>query len=272
MAEFVLESLGKTFGGALPVTALEDVNLHVRSGEFVCLLGASGCGKSTLLDILAGLETPSSGSARFDGEPIAGPDPRRGLVFQDPALFPWRTIAQNVAFGPELRGLGRRQRRERAAESLARVGLGGFEDRYPHQLSGGMRQRAGIARALVNNPEVLLMDEPFGAVDHLTRIALQEDLLRLWERERRTIVFVTHDVGEAVFLADRVVLLSPRPGRIHRIFEVAVPRPRVRGQKSLIEVEAEVYQAIHGIAHRPEPSEPAALPSSPSPSPSPAYA
>ena len=248
MAEFVLESLGKTFGGDVPVTALEGVNLRVRAGEFVCLLGASGCGKSTLLDILAGLERPSSGTALFDGRPIAGPEPRRGLVFQDPALFPWRTIAQNVGFGPELRGLGRRERRARAVASLARVGLAGFEAAYPHQLSGGMRQRAGIARALANDPEVLLMDEPFGAVDHLTRIALQEDLLRLWERERRTIVFVTHDVGEAVFLADRVVLMSPRPGRIHRIFDVAVPRPRVRGQKALIEVEAAVYEAIHGIA------------------------
>ena len=247
MAEFVLESLGKTFGGAVPVTALEGVSLRVRAGEFVCLLGASGCGKSTLLDILAGLERPSTGSALFDGQPIAGPDPRRGLVFQDPALFPWRTVAQNVGFGPELRGLGRSERRARAAASLARVGLAGFEDAYPHQLSGGMRQRAGIARALANDPEVLLMDEPFGAVDHLTRIALQEDLLRLWERERRTIVFVTHDVGEAVFLADRVVLMSPRPGRIHRIFDVAVPRARVRGHKALIEIEAEVYRAIHGI-------------------------
>jgi len=249
MAEFVLESLGKTFGGDVPVTALEGVNLRVRAGEFVCLLGASGCGKSTLLDILAGLERPSSGKALFDGQPIAGPEPRRGLVFQDPALFPWRTIAQNVGFGPELRGLGRRERRARALASLARVGLAGFEDAYPHQLSGGMRQRTGIARALANEPQVLLMDEPFGAVDHLTRIALQEDLLRLWERERRTVVFVTHDVGEAVFLADRVVLMSPRPGRIHRIFEVAVARPRVRGQKGLIEVEAAVYEAIHGIEH-----------------------
>lgn len=248
MAEFVLESLGKTFAGAVPVTALEGVNLHVRAGEFVCLLGASGCGKSTLLDILAGLERPSTGSALFGGQPIAGPDPRRGLVFQDPALFPWRTIAQNVGFGPELRGLARRERRARACASLARVGLAGFEDVYPHQLSGGMRQRAGIARALANDPEVLLMDEPFGAVDHLTRIALQEDLLRLWERERRTIVFVTHDVGEAVFLADRVVLMSPRPGRIHRIFDVPVPRARIRGQKALIEIEAEVYQTIHAAA------------------------
>ncbi|MDM0008152.1 ABC transporter ATP-binding protein [Variovorax sp. J22G73] len=247
MTEFVLESLGKTFAGAVPITALQGVSLRVRAGEFVCLLGASGCGKSTLLDILAGLERASTGTALFDGQPITGPDPRRGLVFQDPALFPWRTIAQNVGFGPELRGLGRRERRERAAASLARVGLAGFEDAYPHQLSGGMRQRAGIARALANDPEVLLMDEPFGAVDHLTRIALQEDLLRLWERERRTIVFVTHDVGEAVFLADRVVLMSPRPGRIHRIFDVAVPRARVRGQKALIEIEAQVYWAIQGM-------------------------
>lgn len=247
MAQFVLDSVGKTFAGPVPVTALDGVNLRVRAGEFVCLLGASGCGKSTLLDILAGLALASTGSALFDGKPIAEPDPRRGLVFQDPALFPWRTIAQNVAFGPELRGLGRRERRARACASLSRVGLGGFEDAYPHQLSGGMRQRAGIARALANDPQVLLMDEPFGAVDHLTRIALQEDLLRLWERERRTIVFVTHDVGEAVFLADRVVLLSSQPGRIHRIFDIDVARARVRGQKALIEIEAEIYQALHGL-------------------------
>ncbi|MBB3181494.1 ABC transporter ATP-binding protein [Variovorax sp. Sphag1AA] len=245
MADFVLESLGKVFDGPTPVTALQGVDLRVRAGEFVCLLGASGCGKSTLLDILAGLERPSSGKALFDGRPIQGTDPRRGLVFQDPALMPWRTIAENVGFGPELRGLRRRERRARAVASLARVGLAGFEDAYPHQLSGGMRQRAGIARALANEPEVLLMDEPFGAVDHLTRVALQEDLLRLWERERRTIVFVTHDVGEAVFLADRVVLLSPRPGRIHQIFDITVGRPRERGQKALIEIEAEVYRAIN---------------------------
>ena len=247
MAQFVLDSLGKTFAGPVPVTALDGVNLRVRAGEFVCLLGASGCGKSTLLDILAGLERPSVGTALFDGKPIDGPDARRGLVFQDPALFPWRTIAQNVSFGPELRGLPRAERRARALAALARVGLGGFADAYPHQLSGGMRQRVAIARALANDPQVLLMDEPFGAVDHLTRIALQEDLLHLWERERRTVVFVTHDVGEAVFLADRVVLMSPRPGRIHRVFDVAGPRPRVRGLKALIEIEAEVYRAIHGI-------------------------
>jgi len=246
MAEFVLEGVHKVFAGPVPVHALHGVDLHVRSGEFVCLLGASGCGKSTLLEILAGLETPSSGRALFDGRPIDGPDRRRGLVFQDPALFPWRTIAQNVGFGPELRGLSRHARRARAEASLQRVGLAGFGDAYPHNLSGGMRQRAGIARALADDPEVLLMDEPFGAVDHLTRISLQQDLLDLWERERRTIVFVTHDVGEAVFLADRVVLLSPRPGRIHRVFDIAAPRPRVRGDKALLEVEAEVYRAIHG--------------------------
>jgi len=248
MSEFVLQSLSKVFDGPKPVIALQDINLTVASGEFVCLLGASGCGKSTLLDILAGLERPSSGTALFGGAPIEGADPGRGLVFQDPALFPWRTIAENISFGPELRRVPKGERQALARSSLARVGLAGFEDAYPHQLSGGMRQRAGIARALANDPQVLLMDEPFGAVDHLTRVSLQESLLELWEREKRTIVFVTHDIGEAVFLGDRVVLLSPRPGRVRRIFDVDSPRPRVKGEPSLLETEADIYRTIREMA------------------------
>lgn len=245
MPDFRLRSVNRIYDGPVPVQALQDIDLHVRDAEFVCLLGASGCGKSTLLDILAGLEQPSSGTVEYDGRPIPGPDPQRGLVFQDPALFPWRTLLQNVALGPELRGLPRQVREDAAHDALRRVGLDGFASAYPHNLSGGMRQRAGIARALANQPRVLLMDEPFGAVDHLTRIALQEQLLDLWERERQTVVFVTHDVGEAVFLADRVVLLSPRPGRIQRIFDVPVARPRVRGQRDLLQIESEIYATLH---------------------------
>lgn len=244
MADFQLSGVSKSFAGPVAVRALEGIDLHVADGEFVCLLGASGCGKSTLLDILAGLDRPDSGEVLYGGQPVMGPSPARGVVFQDPALFPWRTVIDNVAFGPELRGLARRERRNLALDALRRVGLEKFADAYPHNLSGGMRQRAGIARALANQPQALLMDEPFGAVDHLTRIALQEDLLRLWEEVRCTVVFVTHDVGEAVYLADRVVLLSARPGRIQSVFEVDVQRRRVRGQAELLEIEAAIYRAL----------------------------
>ena len=207
MAEFVLESLGKTFGGDVPVTALEGVNLRVRAGEFVCLLGASGCGKSTLLDILAGLERPSSGTALFDGRPIAGPEPRRGLVFQDPALFPWRTIAQNVGFGPELRGLGRRERRARAVASLARVGLAGFEDAYPHQLSGGMRQRVMIAMALACEPSLLIADEPTTALDVTIQAQILALIAKLRDKLGMGVVLITHDLGVVAEVASHVVVM-----------------------------------------------------------------
>ncbi|MET3516348.1 NitT/TauT family transport system ATP-binding protein [Pseudacidovorax sp. 1753] len=245
MPDFRLRSVSHVHKGPVPVQTLQDVDLHVRDGEFVCLLGASGCGKSTLLDILAGLLAPTGGVAEYAGAPIQGPDPARGLVFQDPALFPWRTLLQNVALGPELRGESRRACAAAALDALGRVGLERFASAYPHQLSGGMRQRAGIARALANQPRALLMDEPFGAVDHLTRVALQEELLELWQRERQTVVFVTHDVGEAVFLGDRVVLLSPRPGRIRCIVDVPAPRARVRGQADLLKIEAQIYSLLH---------------------------
>lgn len=247
MAVFDVRGVSKEFPGTPPVQALDTIDLTIEEGEFVVLLGPSGCGKSTLLEILSGLQLPSEGEILFDGEPLSGTSQRLGVVFQDASLFPWRTVGRNVEIGLEIRGVLKAERRELARQRLAAVGLAGFENKYPHQLSGGMRQRAGIARALASDPEVLLMDEPFGAVDHLTRIKLQEELLALWEKERRTVVFVTHDVGEAVFLADRIILLSPRPGRVFRQFVVDHPRPRTRGELGLLGKESEVYAALHDI-------------------------
>lgn len=247
MPVFTVEKLSKTFPGTPPVRALENIELTVAEGEFVVLLGPSGCGKSTLLEVLAGLQMPSNGAALFRGEPITGPGGELGVVFQDPSLFPWRTVAANVGLGLELGGRDRAAVRRLVDEHLALVGLDGFGDHYPHQISGGMKQRAGIARALVNDPDVLLMDEPFGAVDYITRIKLQEDLIRIWQRRRKTVVFVTHDVGEAVFLADRVVLLSPRPGRIAETFAIDLPRPRQRGEIELLKQEARIYEALHAL-------------------------
>jgi NitT/TauT family transport system ATP-binding protein len=247
MAVFEVRNVSQRYPGTPPVSALEAIDLTVDEGEFVVLLGPSGCGKSTLLELLAGLQHPTEGEVLLDGSPISGPDRRVGVAFQDASLFPWRTLRRNVEVGLEFRGVPAGERRRRSNDQLAAVGLSGFEGRYPHQLSGGMRQRAGIARALVSDPEVLLMDEPFGAVDHLTRITLQEELLQLWEQHRRTVVFVTHDVGEAVFLADRIVLLSPRPGRIFREFVNDEPRPRTRGDLGLLEREAAVYAALHEL-------------------------
>ncbi|MFE5670096.1 ABC transporter ATP-binding protein [Agromyces sp. NPDC056523] len=247
---FQVRGVSKEYSGTPPVRAVDSVELEIGDGEFVVLLGPSGCGKSTLLELLAGLQQPSGGEVLFDGEVLSHPDRRLGVVFQDASLFPWRTVQRNVELGLELRGVPAVERRSRAREQLAAVGLAGFERSYPHQLSGGMRQRVGIARVLASEPEVLLMDEPFGAVDHLTRIRLQEELLALWEQHRRTVVFVTHDVGEAVFLADRIILLSPRPGRIFREFVIDEPRPRTRGDLSLLEREAEVYRALHELDRR----------------------
>jgi NitT/TauT family transport system ATP-binding protein len=247
MPAFTISSLDKVYPGAPPVRALSNISFSVEEGEFVVLLGASGCGKSTLLEILAGLQQPSSGSALFHDEPIAGPGGELGVVFQDASLYPWRTVAANVGLGLELRGLDKVQARRLVDEHLSLVGLDGFGDKFPHQISGGMKQRAGIARALVGDPDVLLMDEPFGAVDYVTRNKLQEDLIRIWQQRRKTIVFVTHDVGEAVFLADRIVLLSPRPGRVAEIVTLDLPRPRRRGDIELLQREARIYNALRAL-------------------------
>jgi NitT/TauT family transport system ATP-binding protein len=212
-----IRSVTKTFGA---LTALDDVSLDVADGTFLSLVGPSGSGKSTLLDLLGGLTTPTSGEVLIDGEPVRGPGLDRGVVFQQYALFPWRTARANVEFGLEGGPLGKRQRAERAREYLDLVGLSGFEDRYPHELSGGMKQRVAIARSLAYDPAVLLMDEPFAALDAQTREQLQDELLRIWARTGKTIVFITHGIDEAVYLGQRVAVLTSRPGRLKAVVDV----------------------------------------------------
>ena len=206
--------------------ALHDISLRIEPGEFLCLVGPSGCGKSTLLGALAGHLLPARGELRLDGAAIRGPAPERGMVFQHHTLFPWKTVLENVAYGLKMQGVGRRERQRQARDMIERVGLAGSEQRYPAELSGGMQQRVEIARALINSPRVLLMDEPFGALDALTRARMQELLLELWGTMRTTVLFVTHDIDEALFLADRIVILSRSPGRIVEELVVSEPRPR----------------------------------------------
>ena len=208
------------------VEALAPVDLTIPQGEFVCLIGASGCGKSTLLRIIAGFEEPSTGEASIDGKAITGPGSDRGMVFQDYALFPWMTVRQNISFGPRQRRLPREEIDKTTDEFVRMVGLSRFADRYPSQLSGGMKQRVAIARVLANNANILLMDEPFGALDALTREQLQNELLQIWKRTGVTTIFVTHSVEEAVLLADRVLVMSAGPGRIDSDFRIELPRPR----------------------------------------------
>jgi NitT/TauT family transport system ATP-binding protein len=208
--------------------ALCDVSLEVRDGEFVCLLGPSGCGKTTLLNAIAGFAPPSAGYITIDNMAVHGPGADRGMIFQEYALFPWFTVEQNVQYGPKLRGAGRSELQKLSDHYLELVRLEKHKRNYPNQLSGGQRQRVAIARALANQPKTLLMDEPFGALDAMTRESLQEQLLRIWEAERRTCIFVTHSIGEAVFLADTIVVMKAQPGRIQAILNNALPRPRGR--------------------------------------------
>ena len=224
-----LRDIHKTFparSGNAATLALRGVDLAIDTDEFVSIVGPSGCGKTTLLRMIAGLVLPDAGAVEIDGLPVSGPGPDRAVVFQQFALLPWATVADNIAFGLELRGMERAERLAIANGLIHAMGLRGFERHFPRQLSGGMQQRVGLARALAVNPAILLMDEPFASVDAQTRRTLQEDLLRLAEKSRKTIVFVTHDIDEAVRLADRVVLMSPRPGQILESLPVALPRPR----------------------------------------------
>ncbi|MGA2995066.1 MAG: ABC transporter ATP-binding protein [Bradyrhizobium sp.] len=208
------------------VEALAPVDLVIPKGEFACMIGASGCGKSTLLRIIAGFEEPTTGEVAIDGEPVTGPGSDRGMVFQDYALFPWMTVRQNISFGPRQRHLAREEIEKTTDEFVRMVGLERFADRYPNQLSGGMKQRVAIARVLANNANILLMDEPFGALDALTREQLQNELLQIWKRTGVTTIFVTHSVEEAALLADRVLVMSAGPGRIDSDFRIDLPRPR----------------------------------------------
>ncbi len=212
--------------GAREIVALDGIDLEVAQGELVCLLGPSGCGKSTLLNAIAGFSPPTGGTLTALGRPVAGPGPDRAMVFQEYALFPWMTVEANVAFGLELAGADRARIDEVVGGLLAKLGLGEFRDRFPKDLSGGMRQRVAIARVLAIDPPMLLMDEPFGALDALTRRSLQDELLRIWAEYRKTIVFVTHGIEESIYLADRVVVMTYRPGTVKRIVPVTLPRPR----------------------------------------------
>lgn len=235
-ARLQIEHVSHHFGSgpkALPV--LDDVSLDIAPGEFVALLGPSGCGKSTLLRLVAGLEKPSEGTILSDGKRVTGPDPSRIVVFQDPTLYPWRTVRGNVALGLEARGVLKKQA-PRVEEAIGLVGLEGFENAYPRQLSGGMAQRAALARALVNDPKLLVLDEPFGKLDSLTRLTMQAELLKLWKRNRFTTLLVTHDVEEALFLAQRVIVFGPRPAQIKAEFNVDLPYPRHRGDPKLAEL------------------------------------
>jgi NitT/TauT family transport system ATP-binding protein len=222
--------MGKSFseapGASAALVALDDITFGIQSQEIVCVLGPSGCGKSTVLNIVAGFDRPSTGAIYLDGRPIAGPGPDRVVVFQSPALFPWLTVAENVVFALRFRPGDRADQHRRVDEYVRAVGLQGFEGHYPYQLSGGMRQRVALARALIGAPAILLLDEPFGALDAQTRLAMQELLLSIWERYRPTILFITHDVEEAIFLADRILVMTPRPGRIRAEFDVPIGRPR----------------------------------------------
>ncbi|MDD1673813.1 MAG: ABC transporter ATP-binding protein [Methanomicrobiales archaeon] len=226
------------------VIALQDIDLEVRDEEIICLLGPSGCGKTTLLRIIGGLDYATSGSAFLNGVLIDGPDPKTAMIFQEYSLFPWRDVMGNIVLGLEIQGAPRDSRIAAARQYLELVGLQGFERSYPYELSGGMRQRVAVARALAVDPEILLMDEPFGALDAQTRNRMQLELLHIWEKTRKTVIFVTHSVDEAVFLADRVVVLTRRPGRIKEIIEVPQKRPRERTAQAFIEIRRHVLDLI----------------------------
>jgi ABC-type nitrate/sulfonate/bicarbonate transport system ATPase subunit len=229
------------------VDVLRDIDLEVANGEFVCILGPSGCGKSTLLNIAGGFLQPASGEVTIDDEPVRGPDRRRIFVFQERGVFPWLTVEQNIGFG--LFDLGDGERRDRIAHYVQLVGLNGFERSYPRELSGGMKQRVEVARALAVNPDVLYLDEPFGALDSITRLQMRGELLRIWEAERKTILFVTHDIEESVQLADRVVVMSARPGGVRRIVDIDIPHPRDLSSPRYLELRDTIFSEI-GLAHK----------------------
>jgi NitT/TauT family transport system ATP-binding protein/sulfonate transport system ATP-binding protein len=226
------------------VTALDNVSLSVKRGEFVSLIGPSGCGKTTLLRLIAGLDSPQAGELVVDGEPVTGTSHERGYVFQQANLFPWETVEENIAFGLKARGVYDTYRDD-VAEYIQMAGLKGFERTYPHQISGGMAQRASLVRALINRPKALLLDEPMGALDSFTRMDLQEKLLELWERFSATMILVTHDIDEAIYLSDRIVIMTPRPGKISEVIDADYPRPRNRSSTRFVELRNRVLEKFH---------------------------
>ena len=248
MGNLVINDLTQEFkkddGSVL--TALDHVSLKVADKEFVCILGPSGCGKTTLLRLIAGLATARTGSIVLDGEEMKGPSPKIGFVFQEYSLFPWRTVIDNIAFGLEMKGMPREERYRIAEQYLELVNLTAFKTSYPSELSGGMRQRVAVARALALDPVLLLMDEPFGALDAQTRNMLQTELLDIWEKTKKTIIFITHSVDEAVYLSDRIIVLSPRPGRVCKIVPIDLPRPRDRTSVDFATLRRNILDLISG--------------------------
>jgi NitT/TauT family transport system ATP-binding protein len=250
MAAVTIENLSKEYSSRTggECLALQDLSLNIRKGEFFALLGPSGCGKSTLLHIIGGLNN-AKGSILINGQPVKGPGLNRGIVFQEYALFPWLTIIENVAFGLKMKGVAKKERLQTARDYLSLVGLTGFEERYPDQLSGGMKQRTAIARSLAYDPEVLLMDEPFAALDAQTREILQGELLKIWKKTKKTIIFVTHSIEEAVYLAQRVAVITARPGRIKKIVDIPLPIPRyaeedIRSSAAFSNIRHELWKLL----------------------------
>jgi NitT/TauT family transport system ATP-binding protein len=247
-----ISHVGKVFASRQgePLIVLDDLSFTIEKSEFVCILGPSGCGKTTLLRMIAGLDHATSGVIDVDGEPVTGPDPRIAMIFQEYSLYPWRTVRANVEFGLQMRGIPPEERREIVDRNIRLVGLEDFAMSYPYELSGGMRQRVAVARALATDPAVLLMDEPFGALDAQTRNRMQKELLRIWEKTKKTIIFITHSVDEAVFLANRIVVLSPRPSRVDVIYDVNIPRPRDRTSVEFAKLRREVLELIDQLEER----------------------
>ncbi len=230
--------------------ALANVSLSVAAGEFVSLIGPSGCGKSTLLRLIAGLDSPAAGELWVGSQPITGPSAERGLVFQDPNLFPWQTVRRNIESGLVARGL-LQQKRGEVEEFMRLVGLDGFSSAFPHHLSGGMAQRVALARALINHPKILLLDEPLGALDAFTRMRMQDEVLRLWKARGTTMLLVTHDIDEAIYMSDRIVVMSPRPGRVERIIEITLDRPRDRNSADFLRFRGDILEFLHFAGHAP---------------------
>jgi sulfonate transport system ATP-binding protein len=249
-SSLTIRDVSKTFHAAdgTPVPVLDRLSLEVAPGELASLVGPSGCGKSTLLRLIAGLDAPTAGELFVGAAPITGPSAERGLVFQDPNLFPWLTVRGNIEAGLVARGVLRRRRHE-VDEYMALVGLDGFADAYPHQLSGGMTQRAALARALINHPKILLLDEPLGSLDAFTRMRMQDEVLRLWQARGTTMLLVTHDIDEAVYMSDRIVLLTPRPCSVERAIDVSLDRPRDRNSPGFLRLRAEILETLHFAGH-----------------------
>ncbi|MDR1250365.1 MAG: ABC transporter ATP-binding protein [Treponema sp.] len=249
-----LKGIRKTFPQieGTDIVVLNEVDLRFEGAEFICLIGPSGCGKSTLLRLIAGLTPQDSGTIRLDGTEITGPGFERGLVFQDPSLFPWMNIYENIAYGLRSRGVYKTEK-HRIPDFFRLVGLEGFEKSYPHQLSGGMAQRAALARALVNQPKVLLLDEPLGALDAFTRMNIQDEILSIWQKQRMTTVMVTHDVDEAIYMATRIIVMSARPAKIEKIITVEKAHPRRRDDRDFLELRAEILRILHFAGRGPAP-------------------